>query len=143
MTPIQIQLVQDSFEKIRPKADIAADVFYQRLFELAPELRSLFGHDMKAQGAMFMAMIYLTLRELGQPHLFIPRIRALGNRHFGYGVTPVQRALVAEALLWMLEHRLAAEFTASTREAWIEARKLVGNTMRGSFLPAMAVRTGI
>jgi len=132
MTPIQIQLVQDSFEKIRPKADIAADVFYQRLFELAPELRSLFGHDMKAQGAMFMAMIYLTLRELGQPHLFIPRIRALGNRHFGYGVTPEQYVVAGDALLWTLEHRLGDEFTAPTREAWMKAYALLAETMRAS-----------
>ena len=36
MTPEQIKLVQDSFGKVAPIAETAADIFYDRLFEIAP-----------------------------------------------------------------------------------------------------------
>src|SRR5262245_47267086 len=42
MTPARVQLVQDSFKKVAPIAHVAADLFYDRLFVLAPEVRSLF-----------------------------------------------------------------------------------------------------
>ena len=46
MTPEQITLVQTSFQKVVPIAGTAADLFYDRLFETAPETRALFPRDM-------------------------------------------------------------------------------------------------
>jgi hemoglobin-like flavoprotein len=40
MTPRQIELVQASFETVQPIADKAADLFYDRLFSVTPELKS-------------------------------------------------------------------------------------------------------
>ena len=42
----QIELVQASFEKVRPIADQAAELFYNRLFEIAPHYRHMFKNDM-------------------------------------------------------------------------------------------------
>ena len=44
MTPEQVDLVQDSFAKVAPIADKAADLFYDRLFAIAPEVRRLFAN---------------------------------------------------------------------------------------------------
>ncbi len=62
MTPNQAALVQESFRKVAPIADIAASVFYARLFELDPSLRALFKGDMKRQGTMLMSMIGSAVR---------------------------------------------------------------------------------
>jgi len=45
MTPKQIELVQSSFAKVVPIAPQAAEIFYARLFELAPGVRALFTGD--------------------------------------------------------------------------------------------------
>jgi hypothetical protein len=37
MTPEQITLVQNSFKSVAPIASKAADLFYDRLFEIAPD----------------------------------------------------------------------------------------------------------
>ena len=42
MTSRQISLVQDSFQLVQPILEDAAMLFYRRLFELDPSLRSLF-----------------------------------------------------------------------------------------------------
>ena len=42
MNAHQIELVQSSFAKVEPIAGVAADLFYNRLFELDPSLRPMF-----------------------------------------------------------------------------------------------------
>ncbi len=50
ITPKQKELVQTTFVQVTPIALKAADIFYNKLFELDPELKSLFKGDMKEQG---------------------------------------------------------------------------------------------
>ena len=48
LTDRQIELVQTTSADVEPIADQAAALFYGRLFELAPGVRSLFADDMTA-----------------------------------------------------------------------------------------------
>jgi len=54
MTPQQVALVKQSFALVAPITETAADLFYGRLFELDPSLRSMFRGDMKEQGRKLM-----------------------------------------------------------------------------------------
>lgn len=38
----QKELVQDTWERVAPDSEIAARLFYDRLFEINPQLRALF-----------------------------------------------------------------------------------------------------
>ena len=42
MTPDKIALVQDSWDKVKPMADQAAEIFYGKLFEKDPEINRIF-----------------------------------------------------------------------------------------------------
>ena len=130
MTPNQIELVQQSFRKVLPIADIAADMFYARLFELDPSLRKLFKGDMKKQGGMLMSMIASAVRGLKDPNALIPVLTALGRRHVGYGVADAHYTTVAEALLWTLEKGLGEDFDGETRKAWAAAYMLMATVMQ-------------
>jgi hemoglobin-like flavoprotein len=56
MTPAQIALVRSSFDQVLPISEQAAEIFYARLFELAPQVRVLFKGDMQASlGPAFTA----------------------------------------------------------------------------------------
>src|SRR5258706_5146333 len=57
MTPKQIQIVQSTFTKVAPIAEIAADLFHARLFDLDPQLKAMFKGDMKRQGMLLMSML--------------------------------------------------------------------------------------
>ena len=51
MNETQITLVQESFAKVVPIKDAAAEIFYNDLFETAPEVKPYFANtDMKDQG---------------------------------------------------------------------------------------------
>jgi hemoglobin-like flavoprotein len=126
----QVQLVQQSFEKVAPIADAAAALFYARLFELDPSLMSLFRGDIKQQGKMLMHMIASAVRGLSHPDSLTPVLRSLGRRHAGYGVVESHYDTVGKALLWTLEHGLGPEFTHEVRDAWVQVYKLMANVMQ-------------
>jgi hemoglobin-like flavoprotein len=130
MTPKQIEIVQRNFEKVAPIADVAASLFYTRLFDLDPSLRKLFKGDMKKQGGMLMSMIGNAVRGLTQPNALIPVLTHLGRRHAGYGVIDAHYATVAQALLWTLEQGLGEEFDAEAREAWVAAYTMMAGVMQ-------------
>ena len=130
MTPRQVQIVQQNFEKVMPIAEVAAGLFYARLFELDPALRKMFKGDMKRQGGMLMSMLASAVRGLSNPNGLIPVLTALGRRHDGYGVVDAHYTTVAEALLWTLQQGLGEEFTAESREAWTAAYTMMATVMQ-------------
>ena len=62
MTPEQIDLVQRSFNDVKPIAREAAELFYRRLFTMDPSMRAMFKGDMSKQGQMLMSMIGAAVR---------------------------------------------------------------------------------
>jgi hemoglobin-like flavoprotein len=129
MTPQQIELVQTSFRKVVPIAGTAADLFYDRLFETAPEVRSMFPQDMKDQKAKLMGMLGTAVSNLHKLDEILPAVKALGERHKGYGVTAAHYAPVGAALLWTLEKGLGPDFTPEVKEAWTETYTALAGVM--------------
>jgi Hemoglobin-like flavoprotein len=132
MTPRQKELVQTSWEKVIPIADTAAELFYGRLFELDPSLRSLFTSDIKEQGKKLMTMITTAVRALDNLPALVPAVQALGRRHGGYGVKDEHYATVATALLWTLEKGLGPDFTPETKDAWVVVYTILADTMKAA-----------
>ena len=107
------------------QAELAV-VFYHRLFALDPTLRTLFRNtDMPAQERKLTAM----LDALVHGGVTTDVIAELGRRHAGYGVRPEQYAVVAEALLWSLEHTLGPRWTKATRAVWKDVLTRVAEIM--------------
>lgn len=129
MTPQQIELVQTSFEKVVPIAGAAADLFYGRLFEIAPEVRPMFPQDMTEQKTKLMAMLGTAVTNLHKLDEILPAVKAMGERHKGYGVTAAQYAPVGAALLWTLEQGLGPDFTPEVKEAWTETYTALAGVM--------------
>jgi hemoglobin-like flavoprotein len=135
MTPDAQRLVRDSFAKIAPNAEAAAGMFYNRLFVLDPSLRRLFNDDMTAQRRKLMTMIGTAVANLHRLDTIVPAVQDLGRRHAGYGVAPSHYQTVAAALLWTLEQGLGDEFTAETRQAWVECYTTLASTMQQAVTP--------
>jgi hemoglobin-like flavoprotein len=113
MTPQQVAAVQSSFAAIKPIADTAAELFYERLFAIAPEYKRLFTGDMARQGRMLMNMISTAVNGLSAPETIVPAVKELGRRHAAYGVVEQDYQVVGTALLWTLERGLGVSFTPS------------------------------
>lgn len=129
MTEKEISLVQDSFGKVAPIADKAAEIFYAKLFELDPSLKSLFKSDMKDQGAKLMQMIGVAVNGLSNLEAIVPAVQELGKRHKGYNVPKESYTTVGNALIYTLGAGLGDAFTDETKDAWIKTYTLLSTTM--------------
>jgi nitric oxide dioxygenase len=129
MTPAQITLVQESFDKVSPVADAVAALFYGRLFQIAPEVAPLFKGDMIEQGRKLMATLAVVVRGLDDLGELLPTARRLAVKHVEYGVTADQYGPVGTALLWTLSQGLGDEFTPETEAAWSEAYGALSGAM--------------
>lgn len=130
MNPKQVALVQRSWNDVLPIAETAAQMFYERLFDLDPSLRPLFQSDMTRQRHRLVDMLSVVVSGLARVEELLPTVRALGRRHAGYGVRNEHYATVGMALLWTLEQGLGDSFTSEVREAWVAAYGLLATTMK-------------
>lgn len=138
MTPEQVTMVQESFKKVVPIAGTAADLFYGRLFEIAPEVRPLFPEDLKEQKKKLIGMLATAVTNLHQVDKIIPAVEDLGRRHVAYGVTAQQYEPVGAALLWTLEKGLGDEFTPPLKAAWTETYMTLAGVMQNAAAGASA-----
>jgi hemoglobin-like flavoprotein len=130
MTPHGKQLVQESWALVSPISEVAAGLFYGRLFELDPSLRPLFKGDITEQGRKLMQTLAVVVKGLDNLDGLVPAVEALGRRHGGYGVQDSHYDTVASALLWTLERGLGEAFTPEVRDAWVEAYTLLATVMK-------------
>ena len=129
MNSEQVKLVKESFAKVLPIADTAADLFYARLFELDPSLRRMFPTDMAEQKHKLMMTLKFAVNSLSRLAELVPAVQALGRRHAGYGVKNEHYNTVGAALIWTLEQGLGDAFTPEVRDAWVTAFGVLSRVM--------------
>ena len=134
MTPETERLVKQSWSMVSQRGPALAERFYQRLFEIAPDQRQLFGAtNMVDQRRKFIAMLQEIVVRIDTPSELVPEVASLGSRHAKYGVTDRGYGVVGEALVWSLEQEMGSAMTAEVRDAWREAYLLLaGLMMRGA-----------
>jgi nitric oxide dioxygenase len=121
MTPDQVKLVQDSFAKVVPISEQAAVLFYDRLFEIAPQVKAMFPTDMTEQRKKLMGTLAVVVQGLSNLESILPAASALAKRHVSYGAKPAHYPVVGAALLWTLEKGLGDAWTPEVAEAWTAA----------------------
>jgi hemoglobin-like flavoprotein len=130
MTPEQAQIVKLSFAQVMRNKDQVGMMFYDRLFEIAPEVRPLFKGDIAGQSRKLMDTLALAVGMLRDMPTLVMTLQGLARRHVGYGVKDEHYDKVGEALLWTLENGLGDAFTPQVRDAWAALYTTVANVMR-------------
>jgi hemoglobin-like flavoprotein len=130
MTPEQKVLLRSTFERLVPLPKKLGQLFYQRLFELDPNLRLLFRGDMDVQATMLTEALALGVLQLIDEDRVSGHIRELAIRHRRYGVVDRHYDAFGQAMLWALEQRFGERWTPAHREAWNEAWEQLSTAMR-------------
>jgi hemoglobin-like flavoprotein len=121
VTPDQIKLVQDSFARVAPISEQAAVIFYDRLFDVAPAVKSMFPAEMTEQRKKLMATLAVVVNGLSNLDSILPAASALAVRHVTYGAKAEHYPVVGAALLWTLEKGLGEAWTPEIAAAWTAA----------------------
>lgn len=129
MTPQQIKLIHETFPAVREYADSLSNLFYGRLFQATPSLRSMFHGDIRAQGRKFTEMLFALADHLNDFDQHLPRLWAMGQRHIGYGVQPEHYLAARDALNWALRQVFSDSFSPEAQSAWITLIEQVSAVM--------------
>jgi len=131
MSPESERLIRESWELLRPSGDHVVIEFYERLFQINPDVARLFSStDMANQRRKFFMMLSEIVRVLDTPELLVSEVADSGRRHVAYGVKDRDFDDVGAALLWAVEHGLEDRCTPEIRAAWREAYDLLAAVMR-------------
>src|SRR5688572_19466764 len=129
--PEQVAELRRSWQLVAPMADETTQLFYTRLFELDPSLRTLFHAEPAVQRRKLMDALTFVVANADRADELRPMLAALGERHVRYGVRAEHYAVVGEALLWTLDQGLGALRTTEARDAWVATYEFVATAMRG------------
>ena len=134
-----LDLIRASYLHLSVDLQHAGDVFYERLFEIAPETRDLFLHDMTAQSAKLMSTLGLVVSQLQNTGELEPVVQDLALRHLAYGVERKHYDLVREALIDMLQTILGGTFPDEVFDAWVRAYDGLATVMVTAAYPDRAI----
>jgi nitric oxide dioxygenase len=134
VTPSQIALVEGSLDHVDLDA-LAAD-FYARAFAADPVLAEMFTVDPAVQRARFTAELSAIVASIHSIATFEQAAKALGARHWNYGVRAAHYRLMGRALLAALGQAMGDRWTSEAQEAWTLAYNLIAETMMAGALEA-------
>lgn len=127
---LPIELLDRSFELIRPRVEDFAASFYINLFHLHPQLKPFFAKtDMVEQRKMLMGALVLAINNIHKPEQIATTLKRLGGRHIKYGASLEYYPLFGEALLTTLEDYLGSDWTEEVEKAWFEAYHAITELM--------------
>ena len=127
---LNVEILEQSFDKVKPRAHEFAASFYENLFQLYPEVQPLFANtDMGNQEKKLLNSLVLVVENLRNPEALGPVLNALGGRHVSYGAIPKYYGPVGEALLLTFEQYLAEDWTPEVKKAWLNAYKAIATLM--------------
>jgi hemoglobin-like flavoprotein len=130
MTADQIYLLRKSFEQVERHGEVAALVFYRRLFEIDPSLRLMFKSNIEDQSRKLMEMLGLALSLAERAGALERELMDSGARHSSYGVREEHYDTLGSAMIDMLAEVLGSAFTPATRDAWLAFFTYAAETMQ-------------
>ncbi|MFW5678676.1 MAG: globin domain-containing protein [Pseudomonadota bacterium] len=117
----ELDLLRATLRDMARAAPASASIFYDRLFEIAPETRPLFTSDMEQQGVKMMSTLGAIVAQLHDQVALAPIVADLARRHVAYGVVPAHYEKLGEALLWTVARSLGPRCTPEVRVVWTKA----------------------
>lgn len=127
---LQVELLEQSFEAIKPQANEFVNSFYDNLFTANPEAKPLFATtDMAEQKKKLLGSLVLVVENLRNPDTLDSALRGLGARHVKYGALPEHYPLVGGALLTTFEQYLQEKWTTEVKQAWVDAYGAISEIM--------------
>ena len=119
---LDVVMLRQSFELVLERNPNLTARFYDVLFDRYPQAKPLFGRNSrKAQEEMLAGALVAVVDHLEDAPWLQQTLRALGEKHKGYGVTPEMYGWVGDALLTVLGETAGPDWSPALRAQWAEA----------------------
>jgi hemoglobin-like flavoprotein len=119
MTTKQIELIKSSWALVGTiDPETVGSLFYGRLFEITPEVKSMFRNSIPEQSKKLIGMLGYIISKLDRLEDIVEEVVKLAQRHVYYGVKEQHYTTVGAALLWTLEKGLGDNWNEELKDAW-------------------------
>jgi hemoglobin-like flavoprotein len=130
MTNEEIKIIRRTWRSLQGKdATLLGDVFYSRLFLDEPSLKKMFKISQEQQAKKLVDMLDLIVCRLDRLNELGDEIKAMAERHVGYGAKPKHYEKVGTALIWTLRKGLGKDWNQQVEAAWIKCYSILANVM--------------
>jgi hemoglobin-like flavoprotein len=130
MTPRQINLVRDTWQVAAKSADIVGPLFYETLFDIAPEVKPMFSRTtVPEQSKKLLTMLSYVVSKLDSLGDIVEEVGKLAQRHVKYGVQDMHYTYVGAALLMTLEKGLGDAWNDEVKDAWATCFGVLSSAM--------------
>jgi hemoglobin-like flavoprotein len=126
---LQLEL-QSSLHVMLEDQDKFAEAFYNRVFNIAPDVKNLFKKNITDQGRLLTHMLGGIVYSLSRPEYLELGLKKLGESHNKYGVEPEHYPVVKQAMMETIEESLGDLKTDKTMRAWSAALDKVVDVMQ-------------
>ena len=126
---LNVELLESSFALLAPQGEQLVARFYERLFETAPAVRSLFPDDMTDQKKALLGALGTVVSTLRTPEKLTAHLQELGERHIGYGAVAAHYDVVAEVLVATMAEFAGDVWNDELQTAWTAALTAVKDIM--------------
>ena len=127
---LSVEVLEQSFEKIKPHAQEFVASFYHTLFTDYPASQGLFAHsDMAKQQTMLLNALVFVVENLRHPEKVVEALKGLGARHVQYGALPEHYPLVGKTLLKTLKSYLGSDWSSEVEQAWSDGYGVIAAVM--------------
>ena len=114
---------------LAPQGEQLVERFYERLFETAPAVRSLFPDDMEGQKRALLGALGTIVNSLRAPEKLTTYLEGLGKHHVDYGAVAAHYDVVAEVLVATMAELAGDAWTDELQSAWTAALTAVKGLM--------------
>jgi nitric oxide dioxygenase len=127
---LNVEVLEQSFEKVKSQAHEFVASFYTTLFTDYPDAQALFAHsDLVKQQTMLLNALVFVVENLRHPERMVEALQGLGARHVQYGALPEHYPLVGKALLKTFEQYLGSDWSEEVKQAWTDGYSAIAALM--------------
>lgn len=128
---LNIKLIQETFELVKPRAEEFANRFYANLFQDYPAAQELFSlSNMDRQKRLLVAALVQVVHNLENPEFLGEYLGKMGERHAAYGTADEHFEWVGLSLLKTLQEMFGNEWTREYNHQWAMAFDVISALMR-------------
>jgi hemoglobin-like flavoprotein len=128
---LNIKLIQETFELVKPRAEEFANRFYTNLFQDYPAAQPLFSHsNMDKQKRLLVASLVQIVHNLENPEFLGEYLGRMGERHEAYGTAEEHFEWVGLTLLKTFKEMFGSEWTREINHQWALAFDVIAALMR-------------
>lgn len=139
LTDDEVDQLHLSLRLMEERKELAASLFYPRLFEIAPDTRPMFSDDIVGQTEKTIFAFGAVVAQIHELDAVDSLSSDLARRHVAYGVKAHHYPLVGKAVLGILAEVLAEHFTPEMEAAWVKAYAEISESMiRAAYGPSTA-----